>query len=149
MNILFIADPLDAWQEKGGKGLYERAVDKYQELRGTLAPLPIPLRDGQKSWVPTTFWRPTWGQGISYLQHSNNSLVQFYFLDFHFLSLFYFSSQNKENFIIPPSLSLYSSLSSSFSLLPLFLPLLLLPFFPSPLSSSSRLPPFSTGTIIF
>ncbi len=39
---LFVADPLDVWQAAGGKDLYERAVEKYRELRGTLQPLDLP-----------------------------------------------------------------------------------------------------------
>ena len=39
---LFVSDPLDTWQTSGGKDLYARAVDKYRELRETLAPLPLP-----------------------------------------------------------------------------------------------------------
>ncbi len=39
---LFVADPLDTWQEKGSKDLYARAVDAYREMRGTLSPLELP-----------------------------------------------------------------------------------------------------------
>ncbi len=39
---IFIADPLDTWQTAGEPDLYDRAVEKYRELRGTLAPLDLP-----------------------------------------------------------------------------------------------------------
>jgi trimethylamine:corrinoid methyltransferase-like protein len=39
---LFVSDPLDTWQTNGGKDLYARAVDKYRELRTSLAPLDLP-----------------------------------------------------------------------------------------------------------
>ncbi|MHB8869195.1 MAG: trimethylamine methyltransferase family protein [Thermoleophilia bacterium] len=39
---LFVADPLDTWQEKGSKDLYARAVDAYEVARRDLAPLPLP-----------------------------------------------------------------------------------------------------------
>lgn len=39
---LFVAAPLDEWQTAGGKGLYERAVEKYRELRRDLQPLDLP-----------------------------------------------------------------------------------------------------------
>jgi len=39
---LFVADPLDTWQTSGSKDLYARAVDKYRDLRSTLAPLDLP-----------------------------------------------------------------------------------------------------------
>jgi trimethylamine:corrinoid methyltransferase-like protein len=38
---LFVAEPLDAWQTGGSKDLYQRAVEKYRELRATLAPLDL------------------------------------------------------------------------------------------------------------
>jgi len=39
---LFVADSLDHWQTKGAKGLYERAVERYKELRMQLAPPSLP-----------------------------------------------------------------------------------------------------------
>ncbi|MEZ5124865.1 MAG: trimethylamine methyltransferase family protein [Thermoleophilia bacterium] len=39
---IFVADPLDAWQTAGSKDLYERAAEKYRELRATLRPLELP-----------------------------------------------------------------------------------------------------------
>ncbi len=39
---LFVAEPLDAWQGGGSKDLYERAVEKYRELRKDLRPLDLP-----------------------------------------------------------------------------------------------------------
>jgi trimethylamine:corrinoid methyltransferase-like protein len=39
---IFVAEPLDTWQRAGGKDLYERAAEKYRELRGTLQPLDLP-----------------------------------------------------------------------------------------------------------
>jgi trimethylamine---corrinoid protein Co-methyltransferase len=39
---IFIADPLDTWQTAGEPDLYERAVQKYHELRENLAPLELP-----------------------------------------------------------------------------------------------------------
>jgi trimethylamine--corrinoid protein Co-methyltransferase len=39
---LFVADPLDTWQTAGAPDLYERAVEKYRELRAGLAPLDLP-----------------------------------------------------------------------------------------------------------
>ena len=39
---LFISEPLDTWQTNGSKDLYARAVDKYRELRSSLAPLDLP-----------------------------------------------------------------------------------------------------------
>jgi len=35
---LFVADSLDHWQTKGAKSLYERAVERYKELRSQLSP---------------------------------------------------------------------------------------------------------------
>ena len=37
-----MAGPLDTWQNAGGKDLYARAADKYQELATTLKPLDLP-----------------------------------------------------------------------------------------------------------
>ena len=45
---LFVADNLDNWQSKGAKSLYERAVERYKELRSQLSPPSLPdeiLRD--------------------------------------------------------------------------------------------------------
>ena len=39
---IFVADPLDTWQNAGAPDLYERAVEKYRELRAGLAPLELP-----------------------------------------------------------------------------------------------------------
>lgn len=39
---LFVSEPLDVWQEAGGKDLIERAAEKYRALHGTLAPLDLP-----------------------------------------------------------------------------------------------------------
>ena len=39
---LFVADSLDHWQTKGAKGLYERAVERYKELRSQLSPPSLP-----------------------------------------------------------------------------------------------------------
>jgi len=39
---LFVAEPLDMWQAGGGKDLYERAVERYRELRDGLEPLDLP-----------------------------------------------------------------------------------------------------------
>jgi len=35
---LFVADTVDTWKKKGGKDLYARAVDKYDELKKTFKP---------------------------------------------------------------------------------------------------------------
>jgi trimethylamine:corrinoid methyltransferase-like protein len=37
-----VADPLDTWQNAGAPDLYERAAQKYRELRQGLAPLDLP-----------------------------------------------------------------------------------------------------------
>jgi trimethylamine:corrinoid methyltransferase-like protein len=39
---LFVANSLDLWQSKGAKGLYERAVERYKEIRTQLKPQPLP-----------------------------------------------------------------------------------------------------------
>ena len=48
---IFVADPLDTWQNAGAPDLYERAAAKYRELRQGLAPLDLPedtVRDLEK-----------------------------------------------------------------------------------------------------
>jgi trimethylamine:corrinoid methyltransferase-like protein len=39
---LFVADSMDHWQKKGGKDLYERAVERYKEIRKELKPQTLP-----------------------------------------------------------------------------------------------------------
>ena len=48
---IFVADPLDTWQNAGAPDLYERAAARYRELRQGLAPLDLPdevVRDLEK-----------------------------------------------------------------------------------------------------
>ena len=39
---LFVAGSMDDWQKKGGKDLYERAVERYKEIRKELKPQALP-----------------------------------------------------------------------------------------------------------
>ena len=39
---IFVADPLDTWQNAGAPDLYERAAEKHRELLATLQPLDLP-----------------------------------------------------------------------------------------------------------
>jgi trimethylamine--corrinoid protein Co-methyltransferase len=39
---LFVAGSMDDWQKKGGKDLYERAVEMYKEIQKELKPQALP-----------------------------------------------------------------------------------------------------------
>jgi trimethylamine:corrinoid methyltransferase-like protein len=39
---LFVVDSMDNWQKKGGKDLYERAVERYKEIKKQLKPQALP-----------------------------------------------------------------------------------------------------------
>ncbi len=42
---LFVPTAIDDWEAEGRKDLYQRAVEKYRELKKDLAPPPLPAEE--------------------------------------------------------------------------------------------------------